>query len=203
MLFFSNNAITALSICKLFSPWNAFESFSICLEPAYLHRCSQGTTLVSGVSWGIALEWWECFLSFSGGCTHSAYWCFLFSHMVAQIPHRPPLLYAECKTVERIPWFMTFSSIVVVNFVFIYMLTRCSLLSGVPAGTPATSSHHSLVLSLVKRRQEINSSETSPQSRIRGHENKPAQLCETSHKYTSNLELNFGKPAFTAVLNLV
>lgn len=205
--FFSNNAITAPSICKLFSPWNAFESFSICLEPAYLHRCSQGTTLVSGVSWGIALEWWECFLSFSGGCTRSAYWCFLFSHMVAQIPHRPPLLYAECKTVERIPWFMTFSSIVVVNFVFIYILTCCSLLSQSESQQGHRQHPHTTVLfyllSLVQRRQEIKSSETSPQSRIRGHENKPAQLCETSHKYTSNLELNFGKPAFTAVLNLV
>lgn len=29
------------------------------LGPVYLHRCFQGTTSASGVSWGTALEWWE------------------------------------------------------------------------------------------------------------------------------------------------
>lgn len=132
-------------MCKFISPRSAFESSSICLEPAYLHRCSQGMTLVSGVSWGIALEWWECFLSFSEGCTQNDYWCFPFFHMVAQIPPTEcHCYYTEGKTVERNPWFMRFSSIVVDNVVFISIFTCCSLLSGVPAGTPALSSHHSL-----------------------------------------------------------
>lgn len=121
--------VSMYCICKNNSPWYAFESSSICLEPAYLHRCSQGMTLVSGVSWGIALEWWECFLSSSGGCTQSAYWCFLFFHMVAHLPRTLPLLCTECKTVERSPWFMTFSP-KVVHFVFISILHCCSLLSG-------------------------------------------------------------------------
>lgn len=43
------------------SPLYTSESSCLCLEPACLHRCSPGMTSASGVSWGIALEWWECF----------------------------------------------------------------------------------------------------------------------------------------------